>query len=48
MVSRRAFLNTAGALLGAMLMPAESPGQARLERPIPKTGEPLPAVGLGT
>ena len=29
-------------------MPAESRGDARLERRIPRTGEPLPAVGLGT
>ena len=29
-------------------MPAESAGSEVLERPIPKTGERLPAVGLGT
>ena len=29
-------------------MPAESRGEAMLERRIPKTAEPLPAVGLGT
>jgi diketogulonate reductase-like aldo/keto reductase len=46
--SRRAFLTTAGALLGASLMPAEARGQGLLERRIPKTGEALPAVGLGT
>ena len=42
------FLETAGALLGALVMPAESRGQGRLERRIPKSGEALPAVGLGT
>ena len=39
---------TAGALLGALVMPAESRGQGLLERRIPKSGEALPAVGLGT
>ncbi|MEX2223064.1 MAG: aldo/keto reductase [Candidatus Rokuibacteriota bacterium] len=48
MESRRAFLRACGALLGAALMPAEAPGAERLERRIPKTGETLPAVGLGT
>ena len=39
----------AGAVaLGAMLMSAESNGGAMLERRIPRTGEPVPAVGLGT
>jgi hypothetical protein len=46
--SRRVFLKTCGALLGAVLMPAESRGAGHLERRIPKTGEALPAVGLGT
>jgi len=46
--SRRAFLQTAGALLGAIVMPGASAGQGPLERRIPKTGEALPAVGLGT
>ena len=47
-VSRRAFLGAGAILLGAMRMPAESAGAEVLERPIPKTGERLPAVGLGT
>jgi aryl-alcohol dehydrogenase-like predicted oxidoreductase len=46
--TRRAFLGTAGALLGALLMPGASRGAGLLERRIPKTGEALPAVGLGT
>jgi len=46
--SRRLFLKMAGALLGAVVMPAESRGQGALERRIPRTGEALPAVGLGT
>src|SRR6185503_19446511 len=46
-VSRRAFLGAGAAILGAMRMPAESAGEV-LERPIPKTGERLPIVGLGT
>ena len=48
MVSRRAFLANAGALLGAVVMPRELRAQGLLERRIPKTGEALPAVGLGT
>ena len=48
MPSRRAFLRGAGACLGALLMPAESRGAALLERRIPRSGEALPAVGLGT
>src|SRR5580704_16187044 len=49
MMGRRTFLEMAGAgLLGAMLMPTESRGQGLLERRIPRTGEALPAVGLGT
>ena len=47
-VSRRAFLAAGAAILGAMRMPAESASGEVLERPIPKTGERLPAVGLGT
>jgi aryl-alcohol dehydrogenase-like predicted oxidoreductase len=46
--SRRAFLGTAGAALGGWLMPADAPGAGPLERRIPKSGEALPAVGLGT
>jgi diketogulonate reductase-like aldo/keto reductase len=46
--SRRRFLEAGAAALGAILMPVESRGSAALERPIPKTGEPLPAIGLGT
>jgi aryl-alcohol dehydrogenase-like predicted oxidoreductase len=46
--TRRAFLGTAGAVLGALLMPGASRGAGLLERRIPKTGEALPAVGLGT
>lgn len=45
---RRQFLRGSAVLLGAMLMPLESRGQGLLERRIPKTGEALPAVGLGT
>ena len=48
MRSRRAFLGTAGAALGALLMPAGAPGAGGLERRIPKSDEALPAVGLGT
>ena len=46
-VSRRAFLGAGAVILGAIRMPAESAGEV-LERPIPKTGERLPIVGLGT
>jgi aryl-alcohol dehydrogenase-like predicted oxidoreductase len=45
--TRRAFLEAGAIALGAMLMPAEGRGGA-LERRIPRTGEPVPAVGLGT
>ena len=46
--TRCAFLGTAAATLGALLMPARSSGGAMLERRIPKSGEAVPAVGLGT
>ena len=46
--TRRAFLKTGAAALGAVLMPLESSGSGMLERRVPKTGESLPAVGLGT
>ncbi|HEU4438623.1 MAG TPA: aldo/keto reductase [Methylomirabilota bacterium] len=47
--TRREFLQTAAALAGATMMASESgAAPARLERRIPKTGEALPAVGLGT
>jgi diketogulonate reductase-like aldo/keto reductase len=46
--TRRRFLEAGAAALGAILMSVESRGSAALERPIPKTGEPLPAIGLGT
>jgi len=45
--TRRAFLEAGAIALGAMLMPAEGRGGA-LERRIPRAGEPVPAVGLGT
>jgi aryl-alcohol dehydrogenase-like predicted oxidoreductase len=46
--TRRRILQAGAAVLGAMLMPVESHGAGMLERRIPKTGESLPAVGLGT
>src|ERR1700675_4684466 len=46
--TRRAFLKSGAVALGAMLMPAESSGDGVLERRSPKTGESVPAVGLGT
>ncbi len=46
--TRRAFLKTGAVALGAMLMPAESSSDGVLERRIPKTGESVPAIGLGT
>src|SRR6202795_459250 len=46
--TRRAFLKSGAVALGAMLMPAESSGDGVLERRIPKTGESVPAIGLGT
>ena len=46
--TRRAFLKTGAVALGAMLMPRESTGGRPIERRIPKTGEPVPAIGLGT
>jgi diketogulonate reductase-like aldo/keto reductase len=47
-VPRRTFLEGGVLALGGMLMPSESKSSEMLERPIPRTGEPLPAVGLGT
>src|SRR5713101_8421236 len=47
--ARRDFLRTGVCALGALLMPVESPvANGPLARCIPKTGEALPAVGLGT
>jgi diketogulonate reductase-like aldo/keto reductase len=47
--ARRDFLRTGACALGALLMPVESPAaNGPLARRVPKTGEPLPAVGLGT
>src|SRR5258708_34060576 len=47
--ARRDFLRTGVCALGALLMPVESPvANGPLARRIPKTGEALPAVGLGT
>ena len=47
-VPRRSFLEAGVLALAGMLMPSESKSSAVLERPIPRSGEPLPAVGLGT
>ena len=47
-LARREVLKGSAVLLGATLMPTASRGAERLERRIPKTGEALPAVGLGT
>src|SRR5215472_1995632 len=47
-ISRRAWLKLAAALSLGGAMPAVRAADRLLERPIPKTGEPLPAVGLGT
>src|SRR5882672_11747186 len=47
--ARRDFLRTGVCALGALLMPVESPAaNGPLARRIPKTGEAIPAVGLGT
>jgi aryl-alcohol dehydrogenase-like predicted oxidoreductase len=46
--TRRAFLTTGAIAMGAMLMPADARGAAMIERRIPKTGEAIPAIGLGT
>lgn len=48
MLPRRHFLAGSAALLGAMTRPTGSRAAAPLGRPIPRTGEILPAVGLGT
>ena len=48
MTSRRAFLGVSAMALGGMLMRTESSAGGTLERRIPKSGEPVPAVGLGT
>src|SRR5712671_4639639 len=47
--ARRGFLRTGACAMGALLMPVESPAaNGALTRRIPKTGEAIPAVGLGT
>jgi diketogulonate reductase-like aldo/keto reductase len=45
---RRAFLRVSAGALGGMLMPNRSGASSLLERRMPKSGEALPAVGLGT
>lgn len=47
-MNRRAFLASAAALGGTWLMHEASAAPAPLARPIPRTGELLPVVGLGT
>jgi diketogulonate reductase-like aldo/keto reductase len=47
-LSRRAWLKCAAALLLGGTMPSSQAAPALLERRIPKTGEHIPAVGLGT
>src|SRR6266481_1288749 len=47
--ARRDFLRTGACALGALLMTQESPAASGpLARRVPKTGEAIPAVGLGT
>src|SRR3989442_14305303 len=47
--ARRNFLRTGACALGALLMSVESPAASGpLARRVPKTGEAIPAVGLGT
>jgi diketogulonate reductase-like aldo/keto reductase len=47
--ARRNFLRTGACALGALLMPVESPAASGpFARRIPKTGEAIPAVGVGT
>src|SRR2546422_452660 len=47
--ARRNFLRTGACALGALLMTQQSPAASGpLARRVPKTGEAIPAVGLGT
>jgi len=46
--SRREILRLGAAVLGGLLVSLPAHGQGMLERPVPRTGERLPAVGLGT
>ncbi len=48
MRSRREILRLGAAAAGVLLMGGPARSQARLERAIPRSGERLPAVGLGT
>ena len=48
MRSRREILRLGAAVLGGLLVSLPAHGQGMLERPVPRTGEGLPAVGLGT
>ena len=48
-LSRRGFLAAAGAAGASLLLPRRAaPEPAMLTRPVPRSGEPIPAVGLGT
>ena len=46
--SRREFLGVCAIAARAMLRPSTSRADERIERQIPRTGEALPVVGLGT
>jgi aryl-alcohol dehydrogenase-like predicted oxidoreductase len=46
--SRREILRLGAGALGGLLVSPPARGQGMLERPVPRTGERLPAVGLGT
>ncbi len=47
-ISRRTFLATGAAVAAAAAVPVRAASPAPLLRPIPKTGERIPAVGMGT
>ena len=48
MLTRRAFIAAAAAGAAQALLPAAARAQAVLRKPIPRTGETLPAIGMGT
>jgi diketogulonate reductase-like aldo/keto reductase len=47
-LTRRQFIATTAALAGGLIMPQASAAGAPLQRAIPRSGEALPVVGLGT
>lgn len=47
-LNRRQFITLAGGLISALALPRNAFADTQISKPIPKTGEPLPVIGMGT